>query len=105
MKIAQISNVSMRPLKGNLYLNNMQTSLSDNDYLSISEIEQKIKNEPYDITLTKNQFGQIHTSVMHNNGKSVSFGPINFPVMALSVPQYINSIINLININKKERTN
>ena len=89
-----------KSFKGSLYLDVPEENFLNSDHKKIEDIENKMEDKPYDIYLKKGDFGYYYTKVKHENGKQVSLDPIAIPISWLSIPDYIEKIMDLIEINK-----
>ena len=100
MRINPIQQNSNQNFKGKINLINLKNDLFKEDHNKLQELNARILKEPYDITLLKNSFGQFITKINHENSKSIELKPISFQHYNQTIPEFIESLMNLIDLKK-----
>ncbi len=88
------------PFNGELNIKNIRNRISKEDFQEILTLRKRIAKEPYDITLGTDSFGKINTQIKHENGNEVNLRRISIANTIGAIPEYIEKIMDLININK-----
>lgn len=98
MPITQIQDRGQINSKGKINYNSIKNDLFAPEIKKLSKLNDKISKEPFDITIFKNIFGEYITEITHTNGNSIKMKPLLFKNNRHSVPEFIESFINLINL-------
>ena len=99
MRISPLTN-NRKNFRGELYIKNIHSHLFAEDFKEIFSLRNRITKEPYDITMQLDSFGRISTKISHENGNEVNIGRVKLPRSIGAVPEYIEKIMDLINISK-----
>jgi len=100
MRINSIQQNNNQIFKGKIELINLKNDLFKEDYNKLLDLNARILKEPYDITLLKNSFGQLITKINHENSKSIELKPLSFQHYNQTIPEFIESLMNLIDLKK-----
>jgi len=100
MRINPIKQNNNQNFKGQIKLINLKNDLFKEDYNKLSELNARILKEPYNITLLKNSFGQFITKINHENSKNIQMKPLSFQHNSQTIPEFIESLMNLIDLKK-----
>ena len=100
MRINPIQQNNNQNFKGKIKLINLKNDLFKEDYNKLVELNTRILKEPYDITILKNSFGQYITKISHENSKNIELKPISFQYYNQTIPEFIESLMNLIDLKK-----
>ena len=100
MRINPIKQNNNQNFKGRIRLINLKNDLSKEDYNKLLDLNTRILKEPYDIILLKNSFGQFITKINHENSKSIELKPVSFQHYNQTIPEFIESLMNLIDLKK-----
>ena len=100
MRINPVQQNNNQNFKGKIKLINLKNDLFKEDYNKLSDLNTRILKEPYDITLFKNSFGQIITKIKQENSKSIELKPLSFQYYNQTIPEFIESLMNLIDLKK-----
>ena len=100
MRINPVKQNNNQNFRGQIKLFNLKNDLFKEDYDKLSELNARISKEPYDIALLKNSFGQFITKINHENSKSIELKPLSFQYYNQTIPEFIESLINLIDLKK-----
>ncbi|MBE7703934.1 MAG: hypothetical protein E7Z89_07790 [Cyanobacteria bacterium SIG28] len=101
MKINPIQQNNNQNFKGKIKLINLKNDLFKEDYNKLVELNTRILKEQYDITLIKNSFGQFITKINHDNSNSIELKPLSFQHYNQTIPEFIESLMNLIDLKKQ----
>lgn len=99
MEISPIKN-NQTTYKGELHIKNIHSRLFAEDFKEILVLRKRISNEPFDITMNPDTFGRFNTNIKHENGNEVNIRRVALPNTIGAIPEYIEKIIDLVNINK-----
>ena len=100
MRINPIKQNNNQNFRGQIKLINLKNDLFKEDYNKLSELNARILKEPYNITILKNSFGKYITKIDHENSKSVVLKPLSFRYYNQTIPEFIESLMNLIDLKK-----
>ena len=85
---------------GELNIKNIRSRLGKEDFQEILTLRKRIAKEPYDIIMETDSFGRYNTKVKHENGNEVNLRRITISNTIGAIPEYIEKVMDLININK-----
>ena len=98
MQIRPIQQNNKFGFQGTINLQNLEKDLLKEDYKKLVSLKQRIFKEPYDITISKTSFGNLITKITHNNGKEIKLKPLSFQYYNQTIPDFIESLMNLIDL-------
>lgn len=101
MRIKPIQQNNNQNFNGKIKLINLKNDLFKEDYNKLLDLNARILKEPYDITLLKNSFGQFITKINYENSKSIELKPLYFQHYNQTIPEFIESLMNLIDLKKQ----
>jgi len=100
MRINLIQQNNNQNFKGKIKLINLKDDLFKEDDNKLLDLNARILKEPYDITIHKNSFGDFITKINHENSKSIELKPLSFQHYNQTIPEFIESLMNLIDLKK-----
>ena len=98
MQIRPIQQNNKFGFQGKINLQNLEKDLLKEDYKKLVGLKQRIFKESYDITISKTSFGNLITKITHYNGKEIKLKPLNFQHYNQTIPDFIESLMNLIDL-------